>query len=126
MRFRVCFVLLFWVSACASVPVPPEMSRSSALVPAPASHPRLQCVSARTDSRQTPIGKTDLEQARALLFQTRNDLEPRQWERWTGKLTAAERAFERLSQAAKASGQAAEVVRGAEGLAAGGTRHDVG
>jgi hypothetical protein len=34
-----------------------------------------------------------------------------------GKLTAAERAFERFSRAAKASGQAAEVVRGAEGVA---------
>ncbi|QRK10578.1 hypothetical protein JQX13_11080 [Archangium violaceum] len=33
------------------------------------------------------------------------------------KLTAAERAFERFSRAAKASGQAAEVVRGAEGVA---------
>ncbi len=60
--------------------------------------------------------KADMEQARALLFQARNDLEPRQWEALAGKLTVAERAFERFSQATKASGQAAEVVRGAEGL----------
>ncbi|WNG17771.1 hypothetical protein [Cystobacter fuscus] len=33
------------------------------------------------------------------------------------KLTTAERAFERFSRAAKASGQAAEVMRGAEGVA---------
>ncbi|OJH33790.1 hypothetical protein [Cystobacter ferrugineus] len=89
---------------------------ASAFAPTPPSHPRIQFVSARTDSRQPPIGKADLEQARALLFQARNDLEPRQWEALKGKLTAAERAFERFSQATKASGQAAEVVRGTERL----------
>ncbi|WP_395850425.1 hypothetical protein [Cystobacter fuscus] len=67
--------------------------------------------------QQSRIRKADLEQARALLFQARKDLEPRQWEALEGKLTAAERAFERFSQATKAGGQAAEVVRGAEGLA---------
>ena len=117
MHFRVCFALLFWVSACASAPPSPSLSRSSTFAPAPPSHPRLQFVSARTDVEQPPIGKADLEQARVLLFQARNDLEPRQWEALAGKLTAAERAFERFSQATKASGQAAEVVRGAEGLA---------
>jgi hypothetical protein len=71
------------------------------------------------DPAQQPsrIGQADLEQARALLSQARSDLEPRQWEALDRKLTAAERAFERFSTAAKASGQAAEVVRGAEGLA---------
>jgi hypothetical protein len=63
------------------------------------------------------IGKADLEQARALLSRARHDLEPRQWEALDGKLTSAERAFERFSRAAKASGQAAEVARGAEGVA---------
>jgi hypothetical protein len=63
------------------------------------------------------IGKADLEQARALLSRARSDLEPRQWEALDRKLTAAERAFERFSTAAKTSGQAAEVVRGAEGIA---------
>jgi hypothetical protein len=63
------------------------------------------------------IGQADLDQARALLSRTRDDLEPRQWEALDRKLTAAERAFERFSTAAKKSGQAAEVVRGAEGIA---------
>ena len=116
MHFRVCFALLFWVSACASAPPSPSLSRSSAFAPAPASHPRIQFVSARTDVEQPPIGKADLEQARALLLQARNDLEPLQWEALAGKLTAAERAFERFSQATKASGQTAQVVRGVEGL----------
>ncbi|MBM7113898.1 hypothetical protein [Archangium primigenium] len=119
MHLRVCFALLFWVSACASAPPSLSPSRSSAFAfaPAPPSYPRLQFVSARTDVEHPPIAKADLEQARALLLQARNDLEPRQWEALAGKLTAAERAFERFSQATKASGQAAEVVRGAEGIA---------
>ncbi|WP_160174566.1 hypothetical protein [Archangium violaceum] len=63
------------------------------------------------------IGKADLDKARALLSRARQDIEPRQWEQLDRKLTAAERAFERFSRAAKASGHAAEVVRGAEGVA---------
>ncbi len=63
------------------------------------------------------IGKADLDKARALLSRAREDLEPRQWEQLDRKLTAAERAFERFSRAARTSGQAAEVARGAEGLA---------
>jgi hypothetical protein len=63
------------------------------------------------------IGQADLEQARALLSRARSDLEPRQWEALNRKLTTAEQAFERFSRAAKASGQAAEVSRGAEELA---------
>jgi hypothetical protein len=63
------------------------------------------------------IGKVDLDKARALLSRARQELEPRQWEQLNRKLTAAERAFERFSRAARTSGQAAEVARGAEGLA---------
>jgi hypothetical protein len=63
------------------------------------------------------IGKADLDKARALLSRARQDIEPRQWEQLNRKLTAAERAFERFSRAAKASGQAAQVVRGAQGVA---------
>jgi hypothetical protein len=63
------------------------------------------------------IGKADLDKARALLSRAREELEPRQWEQLDCKLTAAERAFERFSRAARTSGQAAEVARGAEGLA---------
>jgi len=116
MCFRVCTALLLFLSACASAPVSPSMTRSSAFAPTPASHARIQFVSARTDSRRSPIGKADLERARALLFQARNDLEPHQWKALAGKLTSAERAFERFSQATRASGQTAQVVRGMEGL----------
>jgi hypothetical protein len=62
------------------------------------------------------IGKADLDKARALLSQARENLEPRQWEQLDRELTAAERAFERFSRVARTSGQSAEVARGAEGL----------
>ena len=119
MRFRMCSVLLLLVSACASAPVRPSMSRPHAFVPTPASGPSIRLVSAPMDPVQQPsrIGQADLDQARALLSRARNDLEPRQWEALDRKLTAAERAFERFSTAAKTSGQAAEVVRGTEGFA---------
>lgn len=118
MRFRACLVLPLLVSACASAPAPPLMSRPHAFVPTHPSNPRIQFVSGRMDLRQqSRIGKVDLDQARALLFHARTDLEPRQWDALEGKLTAAEGAFERFSRAANASGQAAEVVRGAEGFA---------
>jgi hypothetical protein len=118
MRFRACLVLLLLASACASAPAPPLMSRPHAFVPTHPSNPRIQLVFGQMDpQQQSRIGKADLEQARALLFRARTDLEPRQWEALEGKLTAAERAFERFSRAANASGQAAEVVRGTEGFA---------
>ena len=63
------------------------------------------------------IGKADLDKARALLSRARKDIEPRQWEQLDRELTAAERAFERFSRAARTSGQATEVARGVEGLA---------
>jgi len=71
------------------------------------------------------IGKADLDKARALLSRARQDIEPRRWEQLNRKLTAAERAFERFSRAAKASGQAAEVSRGAEGFAQAGRARTV-
>ncbi|MET0404256.1 MAG: DUF6310 domain-containing protein, partial [Cystobacter sp.] len=63
------------------------------------------------------IGKVDLEQARKLLSRARSDLAPHQWEALDRELTAAERAFERFSTAARTSRQTAEVARGAEGMA---------
>ncbi|PTL77053.1 hypothetical protein DAT35_46250 [Vitiosangium sp. GDMCC 1.1324] len=117
MCFRACLALLLVVSACASAPAPPSRLRPDAFVPTHPSHSRIQLVSGQMDPRQqSRIGKADLEQARALLFRARTDLEPRQWEALDGKLTAAERAFERFSRAAKTSGQSAEVSRGAEGF----------
>lgn len=57
------------------------------------------------------IGKAELSQARALLSQARNELQPRQWEMLDNKLASAERAWERFDAAARASGRAAEVPR---------------
>ncbi|PTL76446.1 hypothetical protein DAT35_49870 [Vitiosangium sp. GDMCC 1.1324] len=119
MRFRACIALLLFASACASAPAPLSMPRHHAFVPTRPSGPSIRLVSAPMDpvQQQSQIRKADLDQARALLFRARTDLEPRQWEALDGRLTAAERAFERFSRAAKTSGQAAEVSRGAEGVA---------
>ncbi|WNG51969.1 hypothetical protein F0U60_53575 [Archangium minus] len=119
MRFRACLVLLLLASACASAPAPQSMPRPYAFASAPTSGPRIRLVSSPMEPtpERSWIGKPDLDKARALLFRARQDIEPRQWEQLNRKLTAAERAFERFSRAAKASGQAAEVARGAEGVA---------
>ena len=119
MRFRAYLVLLLLVSACASAPAPQSMPRPPAFASTPTSGPRIRFVSSPMEPtpERSWIGKADLDKARALLSRARQDIEPRQWEQLNRKLTAAERAFERFSRAAKASGQAAEVVRGAEGVA---------
>ena len=119
MRFRACLVLLLLASACASAPAPQSMSRPHAFASTPTSGPRIRLASAPMEPtpERSWIGKADLDKARALLSRARQDIEPRQWEQLNRKLTSAERAFERFSRAAKASGQAAEVVRGAEGVA---------
>ena len=119
MRFRACLVLLLLASACASAPAPQSMPRPHAFASTPTSGPRLLLVSSPMEPtpERSWIGKADLDKARALLSRARQDIEPRQWEQLDRKLTAAERAFERFSRAAKASGHAAEVVRGAEGVA---------
>ncbi|WP_309890293.1 hypothetical protein [Archangium sp.] len=119
MRFRACLALLLFASACASAPAPASRSRPHTFVPTPPSGPRIRLVSAPMEPtpERSWIAKADLDKARALLSRARQDIEPRQWEQLDRKLTAAERAFERFSRAAKASGQAAEVVRGAEGVA---------
>jgi hypothetical protein len=116
---RACFSLVFLLSACASAPLSPSTLRSHLPVPSPPPAPSIRRVSAPMEAVQqgARIGRTDLEQARTLLSRARNDLEPRQWERLERKLEAAERAFERFSKAVKASGQSAEVGRGAEAAA---------
>ena len=119
MRLRAWSALLVLLTACASAPIPQSMPRPHAFASTPTSGPRIRLVSAPMEP--TPdrswIGKADLDKARALLSRARKDIEPRQWEQLDRKLTAAERAFERFSRAARTSGQAAEVARGAEGLA---------
>jgi hypothetical protein len=95
------------------------MPQTHAFAPTRTSGPRIRLVSSPMEPtpERSWIGKADLDKARALLSRARQDIEPRQWEQLDRKLTAAERAFERFSRAAKASRQAAEVVRGAEGVA---------
>ncbi|HEX5750384.1 MAG TPA: hypothetical protein VFZ09_29410 [Archangium sp.] len=127
MRFRVCIALLLLASACASAPAPLSIPRRHTFVPTPPSGPSIRLVSAPMDpvQQQSRIGKADLDQARALLSRARTDLEPRQWEALDEKLTAAERAFERFSRAAKTRGHAAEVSRGVEGAAQAGRARTV-
>jgi hypothetical protein len=119
MRLRNWSALLVLLTACASTPAPQSMPRPHAFASTPTSSPRIQLVSAPMEPApaRSRIGKADLDKARVLLSRARKDIEPRQWEQLDRKLTAAERAFERFSRAAKASGQAAEVARGAEGFA---------
>ena len=119
MRLRTWSVLLVLLTACASAPAPRSMPRPHAFASTPTSSPRIRLVSAPMEPapERSRIGKADLNKARALLSQARKDLEPRQWEQLDRKLTAAERAFERFSRAARTSGQSAEVARGVEGLA---------
>jgi hypothetical protein len=119
MSFRTCIALLLLLSACASAPAPLSMPRPNAFVSTPTSGPRIQLVSTPLEPapERSRIGMADLDKARALLSRARKDMEPRQWESLDRKLTAAERAFERFSRAARTSGQAAEVARGVEGLA---------
>ncbi|WP_309893878.1 DUF6310 domain-containing protein [Archangium sp.] len=107
------------LTACASAPAPQPMPRPHAFASTPTSGPRIRLASAPMEPtpERSWIGKADLDKARALLTRARGELEPRQWEQLDRKLTAAERAFERFSRAARTSGQAAEVARGAEGLA---------
>jgi len=119
MQWRMYSTLLLLVSACASAPAPPSMPRTHAFAPIPHPGPSIRLVLAPKDPvpEGSRIGKANLDEARAQLSRARHDLEPRQWETLDRKLTAAERAFERFSTAAKMSGQAAEVARGAEGIA---------
>ncbi|WP_155894102.1 hypothetical protein [Cystobacter fuscus] len=119
MRLRTWSALLVLLSACASAPAPQPMPRPHAFASTPTSGPRIRLVSAPMEPapERSWIGKVDLDKARSLLSRARKDIEPRQWEQLDRELTAAERAFERFSRAARTSGQAAEVARGAEGLA---------
>ncbi|WNG29311.1 hypothetical protein F0U62_38960 [Cystobacter fuscus] len=111
------------LTACASAPAPQSMPRTHAFASTPTSGPRIRLVSAPMEPtpERSWIGKADLDKARALLSRAREDIEPHQWEQLDRKLTAAERAFERFSHAARTSGQAAEVARGVEGLAQAGS-----
>ncbi|MFE8602811.1 DUF6310 domain-containing protein [Archangium violaceum] len=119
MRLRTWSALLLLLTACASAPAPQSMPRPHAFASTPASGPRIRLVSAPMEPapERSWIGKADLDKARALLSRARQDIEPRQWKQLDRELTAAERAFERFSRAARTSGQAAGVARGAEGLA---------
>jgi uncharacterized protein DUF6310 len=119
MRFHTWSALLWLLTACASAPAPQSMPRPHAFASTPTSGPRIRLVSAPMEPapQRSRIGKADLDKARALLSRAREDLEPRQWEQLDRELTAAERAFERFSRAARTSGQAADVAKGVEGLA---------
>lgn len=62
------------------------------------------------------IGWAEIERAKALLEAAKGELQPGQYELLESELVQAETAFQRFSALAKASGEAAEVVRAAEAL----------
>lgn len=115
------------LSACATTPAPKPLLMSATHEPAPPQVARVELVSAPAVTPADPprIGKADLDEARALLQQARNELEPQQWALLDGKLAEAERAWERFSTAARASGRVAELSRGAEGVAKAGRAGEV-
>src|SRR5262249_53280001 len=63
-----------------------------------------------------PIGWTELQRVKVLLEAARSELAPEQYEALGKELGDAEAAFQKFSTLARASGQAAEVARGAEAL----------
>lgn len=64
------------------------------------------------------IGQAEIERAKALLVQAKGELQPQQYQLLEQDLAEAEAAFQRFSSLAKASGEPAEVARGAEALVA--------
>lgn len=63
-----------------------------------------------------PISASEIEAAQALLAQARAQLEPEQYALLERELVEAESAFQRYAALARASGEVAEVARGAEAL----------
>jgi hypothetical protein len=113
---RILAVGLLCLSACASAPGHKPAARPVAKAPRLIDPGRSSLT----------IGKADLELARALLNKSRSELSPGQWTLLDEKLTAAERAWERLDAlkhpsarsteappAAALVGVGAEVVEGA-------------
>lgn len=119
MRGSCHLAFLCLLTACANTPAPKPLLMSATHEPAPPQATRVEWVSATVVTPEDPprIGKTELDKARALLQQARDELEPRQWALLDGKLTEAEQAWERFSTAARASGRTAEIASGAEGVA---------
>jgi hypothetical protein len=94
------------VASCLSATLLPAVGQAQ-----PADAP------ARVTQQPARIGRADLERARKLLSDARNELEPRQWALLDAKLADAEQAWDRFAQLSRDGGRAAEVARGAEGLA---------
>lgn len=89
--------------ACAT-PTPPRSGGPSPLV---------SLVLAQAPQR---INAAEIEAAQALLSQARTQLEPGQYALLERELVEAESAFQRYAALARASGEVAEVARGAEAL----------
>jgi len=102
-------------SACATAPAPRPEPPFQAQA-RPTANPRIQWVSTSAGVSQNAawIGEADLEKARALLSEARNELEPRQWQLLQDKFVDAELAFDRFNGLARVHGVPAEVPR-AEG-----------
>jgi hypothetical protein len=115
---RAC-ALLMLASACVASsnprPMPPLPAR--AVMPSKISIQLASAPAGVTGETSSRIGAADLARARDVLSTARNELAPHHWKLLDGKLTEAERAFERFNRIASASGRAAEIARGARGVA---------
>jgi hypothetical protein len=111
--------LMCLLPACVTGPKSQPSQLPERSEPGPSPSDRIELVSTSTDSRLEPsrIRRANLDEARALLSEARTELEPSQWALLDGKLAAAEEAWKRFEALARASGRAAEIGRGAEGLA---------
>jgi len=118
-----CFLVLSALvcSGCATAPslkpTNPPLPTTRA-TPSSASIPiELASAASPTANNLPVINKATLDEARTLLAQARNELEPPQWELLHNKLSEAEEAFARFNRVATANGKAAQVPRGSEAVA---------
>jgi len=111
-----CVALPCVLVACASAPQPASQVRG----PDPMPPAWVQLESASTGEpalEPSRISQVDLERARTLLNEARNELEPGQWKLLENRLAEAERAWAHFNAVAQEGGSVAEVARGTEGFA---------
>ena len=113
-----CVALPCVLVACASAPKPAPTSQVRGPDPMPPAWVQLASASTGEPALEpSRISQVDLERARTLLNEARNELEPGQWKLLENRLAEAERAWAHFNAVAQEGGSVAEVARGTEGFA---------